>query len=78
MILIWLNKVNVSLREGRFKISSLNFSYFFTIFKKSAGYPTLFEGVFKKRDFLESGNYLMFAGVKWHFFWYNFYNENDW
>ena len=71
-ILIWLNKVNDLLREGRFKISSLNFSYFFTIFKKSVGYDALFAGIFKKSNLLEFENYPMFAGAKWPFFWYNF------
>ena len=71
-ILIWLNKVNDSLREGRFKISSLNFSYFLSIFKKLAGWDTLFAGIFKKSDLLEFENYPMFAGAKWPFFWYNF------
>ena len=71
-ILIWLNKVNDSLREGRLKISSLNFSYFFTIFKKLADYNALFAGIFKKSNLLEFENYPMFAGAKWLFFWYNF------
>ena len=71
-ILIWLNKVNDLLREGRFKISSLNFSFFFTIFKKSAGWDALFTGIFKASNLLEFEIYPMFAGAKWPFFWYNF------
>lgn len=53
-------------------ISSLNFSYFFTIFKKSVGYDALFAGIFKTSSVLGFENYPMFAGAKWPFFWYNF------
>ena len=53
-------------------ISSLNFSYFFTIFKKSVGYDALFAGIFKKSNLLEFETNHMFAGAKWPFFWYNF------
>ena len=71
-ILIWLNKVNDSLREGRCKPFFSQFFLFFNIFKKLAGYNALFAGIFKKSNLLEFKNYPMFAGAKWPFFWYNF------
>lgn len=77
-ILIWLNKVNDSLREGRFKISSLNFSYF-SLFSKNQEARLLYLTIFlRKVTFLNLKNIPCLQVPNGPFFGIIFYNENDW
>ena len=77
-ILIWLNKVNDSLREGKFKISSLNFSCFLTIFKNQQARMLCLLGFLRKVTFLSLKIIPCLQVPNDPFFGIIFYNENDW
>lgn len=77
-ILTWLNKVNDSLREGRFKISSLSFLYFFTILKNQQARMLYLMGFLRQVTFLSLKIIPCLQVPNGPFFGIIFYNENDW
>ena len=77
-ILIWLNKVNEQLREGRFKISSLNF-FISSPFSKNQQASLLYLTVFLIQvTFLSLKIIPCLQVPNGPFFGIIFYNENDW
>ena len=77
-ILIWLNKVNGQLIEGRFKISSINF-FISSPFSKNQQARMLYLTVFLIQvTFLSLKIIPCLQVPNGPFFGIIFYNENDW